>query len=123
MSDILQWRERPWTIWIVAGIGLVTNLLSLLTDTGVGNLILTSIALGLLAGLWHGNPGVRLYYIFALLVLVVMNLVAFLNEPGANWSGLAVSVAMFALLLAPPTHRWAQQREQERDLKRRSSRL
>lgn len=118
MSGFLEWRERPWTIWMIAVLGLADNVWSVVTDAGVGNLALTAISLALLAGLWHGNPGVRLYYIIVLAAAVVVSVIAVVNDPGTYWSGFAASVAMFALMLAPPTHRWAQRREQEREQQR-----
>jgi hypothetical protein len=122
MSDFLQWRERPWTIWVIVGVGLASNVSSLIADTSVFNVIVTAISLVLLAALWHGNPGVRLFYIFVLFVAVALNLIGLVNDPTEHWSGFAASVAMFALVLAPPTHRWAQQREERREQVRAQSR-
>ena len=117
-NDPFQRSKRPWTIWVVVGIGLISNVHSLVADTSVWNAIATAIALALIAGQWRGNPGVRLYFIFTMFVLVAVSFIALLGDPSQRWPGFACSVAIFALLLAPPTHRWAQQQEQERELKK-----
>ena len=117
-NGFLDWRKRPWTMWVVVGLGLLSIVASLVADASVWNVIPTAISLALITGLWLGNPGVRLYFIFTMFVLVLVNFIALLGDPSQRWPGFACSVAVFALLLAPPTHRWAQQQEHRRDLKR-----
>ncbi len=91
---------------------------SLATQFVIWNVVVNAIALVLLVGLWHGSPGVRLYYIIVLFVAMVLSFIGVVNDPSEHWDGFVASTAMFALLLAPPTHEWAEKREQGRDRKR-----
>lgn len=118
VSDIFQWRERPWTLRVIAVIGVMEIAFSLATDFVFWNVVGGAIALALLWGLWRGSPGVRLYYILVLLVAVVMSIIGVVNDPSEHWDGFVASVAILALLLAPPTHEWARRREQEREQQR-----
>lgn len=117
-NDFLGRRTRPWTIWVVVGIGLAGNVFSLVANASVWNAIVTVFGLALLTDLWRGHPGVRLYFVLTMFVLVVLNSIGLVNDPAEHWLGLASSTAILALLLAPPTHRWAEQREHERELRR-----
>ncbi|MDQ3952095.1 MAG: hypothetical protein M3279_03870 [Actinomycetota bacterium] len=123
MSDILQWRECPWTIRVLAGVGIVNALFAWTAGFSVWTAIATVITLALVLGLWRGSPGVRFYYIVVAFVLVVGYSIATVAEPRESWDDFVWSVAMLALLLAPPTHRWARQREEESEQHRTRTRL
>jgi hypothetical protein len=122
-SDFVGWRGRPWAIWVIAGIGLISNVSSLMTDTSTANVIASVISLALITGLWRGSPGVRLYFIITAFITVVGNSIALAFEPTAHWHRFAACVAIFALLLAPPTHRWAQEQEERRARKKAQRRM
>lgn len=122
MSDFLQWRERPWTIRLLAVVCLAGNAVDLAAGIDVWNAIVSGISLALLAGLWRGSPGVRLYYIVTTFLLLVLSSIALITEPAEHWKGFAASLAILGLLLAPPTHRWAEEREEKRERQRAEKR-
>lgn len=111
-----QWASRPVTLRIYVVASLTGFAFSVVSDSQSLEfpwILFTLISFGLLLMLWNGSAGVWWWSVISYGITAVTSLVAAFNEPAA-WNVFVVSASAVALLVAPATRAWFNQRIAER---------